>query len=189
MKAEGVIKREYPDPELMALVAKGDKVAFRELSDRYLKMIYAVAFRMFPEKADADDVVQDALVRLWNKAGAWDAKAGASVSTWIYRITYNIAIDHKRRQKAGHVPLPDHAESDAPDPEMALRRQEERQYVRAAVESLPERQRAALVLCHFEGLSNAQAAEIMDTTVKSVEGLLVRARKTLKDTLIAYKKA
>ena len=176
------------DRVLIAKVAKGDSVAFETLAAKYTNMLFSVAYRMFPQQSDAEDIVQEALIKVWNKADLWDETKGASVSTWMYRLTYNTCIDHKRREKKGHVELIDNITADDEQNARAKMEQDESQaMLHDAINDLPERQRAALVLCHFEGLSNAEAAKIMDTTVKGVEGLLVRARKALQDKLQPYK--
>ncbi|MEC8666068.1 MAG: sigma-70 family RNA polymerase sigma factor [Pseudomonadota bacterium] len=176
------------DSVLIAKVAKGDSVAFETLAAKYTNMLFSVAYRMFPQQSDAEDIVQEALIKVWNKADLWDETKGASVSTWMYRLTYNTCIDHKRRETKGHVELIDNITADDEQSARAKMEQDESQaMLHDAINDLPERQRAALVLCHFEGLSNAEAAKIMDTTVKGVEGLLVRARKALQDKLQPYK--
>lgn len=176
------------DSVLIAKVADGDSVAFEKLAARYTNMLFSVAYRMFPQQNDAEDIVQEALIKVWNKAGLWDKTKGASVSTWMYRLTYNTCIDHKRREKKGHVELIDNIVADDEKSASAKMVEDESDaMLHDAIKDLPERQRAALVLCHFEGFSNAEAADIMDTTVKGVEGLLVRARKSLQNKLQPYK--
>lgn len=175
------------DEDLMAAIAGGDAESFRVLADRYMRLLYAVAFRMFPQKADAEDIVQEALLRLWSKAHLWKADAGAAVSTWLYRLVYNICIDHKRRGARRTEPVSDAFPDSGPGADRTLENAQTRAIVMRAVRDLPERQRAALVLCHYQGLSNAEAADIMGTSVKGVEGLLVRARKTLHRELKSYK--
>ncbi|MCB9990782.1 MAG: sigma-70 family RNA polymerase sigma factor [Rhodospirillales bacterium] len=188
MKAEKALSIEdASDEDLMADIAGGDREAFRVLAERYMNLFYSVAFRMYPQRADAEDVVQEALLRLWSKAHLWKAGTGAAVSTWLYRLTYNLCVDQKRRNKHTVTDLDD----DYVDPDAAAdQRIQDKQtgaIVGKALQNLPERQRVALVLCHYQGLSNAEAADIMGTSVKGVEGLLVRARKALQAELKQYK--
>ncbi len=179
---------EASDEALMAGVVRGDHDSFRVLAARYMNMLYSVAFRMYPQKSDAEDIVQEALLRLWSKAHLWNREGGASVSSWIYRVTYNLCIDQKRREKGGAaVPVDDLQLAGDMAADKPLKDSQRRAVVSAAVQDLPERQRAALVLCHYQGLGNAEAAAIMGTTVKGIEGLLVRARKTLKERLQTHK--
>ena len=186
MKAQTAMA-EIPDEELMIAIAQGDSKSFQILAKRYMNLLYSVAFRMFPQRADAEDIVQEALLRLWSKAHLWRAGTGASVSTWLYRLTYNLCVDQKRRGKFQTAPL-DKNEADSGG--LADDKLQDRQtgaIVNEALQRLPERQRAALVLCHYQGLSNAEAADVMGTSVKAIEGLLVRARQALAQDLKKYK--
>lgn len=189
MKTQRVTQKDAASPpadetSLIEAVAAGDRAAFTTLAQRHMGMMYAVAFRMTGDRHTAEDVVQESLVRLWARAASWNKERGASVKTWLYRITCNMAVDMLRKNKGGVYELPD----DSPDEktvsaETAMQRRQAGAIVRRAVGELPARQRKALVLCHYEGLSNAEAAEILGTTVKGVEGLLVRARRAVQAKL------
>lgn len=175
------------DEELMADIAKGDSESFQILAKRYMSLLYSVAFRMFPQQADAEDIVQEALLRLWSKAHLWRAGSGAKVSTWLYRLTYNLCVDQKRKGKQHMMALDENQVDDGKGADAKLQDSETGKIVGTALQKLPERQRAALVLCHYQGLSNAEAADVMGTSVKGVEGLLVRARKAMAQDLKKYK--
>ncbi len=175
------------DEDLMAQIANGDKQAFQVLAQRHMNLLYSVAFRMYPQRADAEDIVQEALVRIWSKAHLWRPGTGAAVSTWIYRLAYNLCIDHKRRANLQTTVLDERHEDSSDRPDMKFQRGQTGEIVKAALQRLPERQRAALVLCHYQGLTNAEAAEAMGTSVKGIEALLVRARQALKKELSSYK--
>ena len=184
MKAEKSLPADdVSDEALMADIAAGDQAAFRILAERYMNLFYAVAFRMYPQRADAEDIVQEALLRVWSKAHLWKAGTGAAVSTWLYRVTYNLCIDQKRRSGPITAALNEEQADDGAAADKKLQDKETGAIVSEALQRLPERQRAALVLCHYQELSNAEAAAIMGTTVKGVEGLLVRARKALQADL------
>lgn len=178
---------DISDEELMAEIAKGDREAFRLLAARYTNLFYAVAFRMFPQRADAEDIVQEALLRVWGKAHLWKPGSGAAVSTWLYRLAYNLCIDFKRKAGPPAVELDEDYKDSANGADKNLQDNQTGKIVAAALQKLPERQRAALVLCHYQGLSNAEAAAVMGTSVKGIEGLLVRARKALHEELKIYK--
>lgn len=175
------------DEDLMADIAGGDSQSFQVLAQRYMNLLYSVAFRMFPQRADAEDIVQEALLRIWSKAHLWKAGTGASVSTWLYRLTYNLCIDQKRKSKMQAAPLDENQIDGGLAPDANLKDRQTGAIVGAALQKLPERQRAALVLCHYQGMSNAEAADIMGTSVKAIEGLLVRARQALAHDLKEYK--
>ena len=172
-----------PDEDLMRKIAAGDRMAFHTLAGRYMKIVHAAVYRMHPFSSDADDLVQETWLRVWSKAGTWREDGGASVSTWIYRIASNLCIDHKRRHRqAADIDLYEVADgSDGAEKKMHDRQMQ--RIVKDALSSLPARQRMALVLCYYQGLSNAEAAAVLETSVKGVEGLLVRARKTMHGKL------
>ncbi len=189
MKAETALiaDDDISDEALMADIAKGDRAAFRLLAERYMNLFYSVAYRMYPQKADAEEIVQEALLRVWSKAHLWKEGTGAAVSTWLYRLTYNLCIDQKRRTGPQASELADDQVDQNAAADQQVQDRQTGAIVKAALQTLPERQRAALVLCHYQGLSNAEAADVMGTSVKGVEGLLVRARKALQAELKKYK--
>lgn len=171
------------DDDLVAAAASGDPAAARELVGRHLAPVVAFAHRMLGNRADAEDVAQDAFLALWRHAGRWRAGGGASLRTWLCRIAYNRAVDRLRRKPA--VPLDAVLEmaDPAPGAQAGLERGAVTRRVAEAVASLPERQRAALLLRHFEELGNPEIAEILGVGVEAVESLLARGRRTLRTTL------
>jgi RNA polymerase sigma-70 factor (ECF subfamily) len=172
---------EASDEDLMLRVASGDKVAFQCLARRHSKSTFALARRIAGNDEDAEEIVQEALIRVWTAAPRW--RPDAAFKTWLYRIAVNLCLN-LRRQK----PLVALEEAgDRPDPEPLaidlLERKQSDKFVANAIAWLPERQRAVLVLTYYEGLSNAETADMMDTSVSSVESLLVRAKRTLRARL------
>jgi RNA polymerase sigma-70 factor (ECF subfamily) len=175
------------DEELMMRVGNGDRVAFGDLVHRHLDRAVAVAQRVTGSRGDAEEVAQEAFLRVWTKAPQWRAAdgefRGARFTTWLYRVVVNLGIDRRRRPTAS----PLEAAGDPADPaDSALQSLEKAQLsaqVAAAVATLPDRQRAALTLCFYEGLSNREAAEILDLTPGAIESLLVRARRSLRQAL------
>lgn len=170
------------DSQLMAVVAQGDKGAFTELVSRHLNAVIYFALRYLGRRPDAEDVAQEAFVRLWKHAANWEPK-GFSFRSWVYRITYNLCIDELRKRKPettveDEVSL---ASDDQPDDD--LYRDEQQQKVSTALNELPERQRTAIFLCVYQGLSNRDAAEAMEISVEALESLLSRARRSLKKTM------
>ena len=175
------------DEDLMIRVGSGDRGAFGLLVRRHLERTIGLAQRITGSRADAEEIAQDAFLRVWTKAPSWhsaDGNAGsARFTTWLYRVIVNLCIDRKRRPT--HAPLdPDY---DPPDPAGSaldgLVKAQLSGRVAAAVATLPERQRAALALCFYEGLSNREAADVLSLTPGAVESLLVRARRTLRVAL------
>ena len=167
------------DHELMARAAGGDGRAFRTLAERHAGAALRLARRILGNEAVAEDVVQDALLRVWINAPRW--RPEAAFRTWLYRIVVNLCLNAKRRTP--DLPLDAAAQvADAgapPDEQLGLRERDER--LAAAIDALPPRQRAAVTLTYQEGLSNSDVAEVLDTSVSSVETLLVRARRALRD--------
>lgn len=169
------------DEALMARIAAGDARAFGELVETRLDRVLAVARRMLGNDAEAEDVAQEALLRLWRQAEKWDG-GRAQISTWLYRVTVNLCIDRLRVKRED--PTPDVPDSPIPaDQQHTLEEGDLREFMDNALQSLPERQRIALVLFHYEDLSMAVVAEMMDISVDAVESLLARGRRTLKQQL------
>jgi len=169
------------DGELMARVAAGEQAAFRQLLARYLPRLVATARRMLGGDAEAEDVAQEAALRLWRNAAKIEVSE-AGVGGWLYRVTSNLALDRIRARR-----------SDGPDalefmtvPADQQRRLVERDLgarVDKELQALPERQRQALVLCHYEGMSMSDAGEVMGISSEAIESLLARGRRTLRAAL------
>jgi RNA polymerase sigma-70 factor (ECF subfamily) len=172
------------DDDLLERIAGGDRRAFAILMARHVDRVYGLALRMTGSRSDAEDIVQEAFARVWAKAGNW-RRGGARFSTWLYRVVLNLCVDLRRRRRVRPEGL-DSADAVAaaePTAEAALVSAQRDARVAAAVAALPERQRAAVVLTYTSGLSNAQAAELMELSVKAFEALLVRARRALRANL------
>ena len=169
------------DDALMVRIADGDAIAFGEFVDLQLERILAVARRMLGRDAEAEDVAQEALLRLWRQAEKWDG-GRAQISTWLYRVTVNLCIDRLRAQREDTVAeIPD-----TPEPARQFESMAEddlRSFMDEALQMLPERQRMALVLFHYQDLSMARVAEMMEISVEAVESLLARGRRMLKKKL------
>jgi RNA polymerase sigma-70 factor (ECF subfamily) len=171
------------DAPLAARAAKGDKLAYAALVHRHLPRVFALARRMLGNDASAEDAAQEALLRLWTHAGSYDPSK-ALLSTWLMRIATNICLDRLRKRQEEQwddsydPPIP-------PDQERALGERQLAERVETALRRLPDRQRLALVLCHYENLSMAEAADAMEISVEAVESLLSRARRGLRQLLAA----
>lgn len=172
------------EAELLARSARGDRRAFDEIVTRHGPLALRLAARIAPDLGSAEDIAQEAMVRLWQRAGDFDV-GRARFTTWLYRIVVNLCIDMDRRPKP--VPLPEHL--DPPDPaplaEETVELEERRAALAGAIDGLPARQRAALALVYEEGMSGAEAAQALGITAKAVERLLARARAHLRECLLA----
>jgi RNA polymerase sigma-70 factor (ECF subfamily) len=168
------------DHELMARVAAGDASAFALLVRRHAEPAQRLAARILGSAALAEEIVQEAFLRVWTNAPRW--RPQAAFRTWLYRIVINLCLNATRR--APDLPLS--AAGDPADPDDPAGRLESRERdaaLGAAVDTLPLRQRAAIVLVYQEGLSNAEAAAALDVSVSALEALLVRAKRALRDAL------
>ncbi len=165
----------------MARVSRGDAQAFQLLVDAGIDRVLAVARRILGDDTEAEDVAQDVFLKLWRRAEQWEA-GRARVSTWLYRVTVNACIDKLRARKEQTVDeLPDI--SGSATQLKTLEERDLRAFMDDALQALPERQRVALVLFHYENLSMSSVAEMMDSSVEAVESLLARGRRTLKKNL------
>ena len=169
------------DEALMARVARGDERAFQLLSRRHLPAMLGLARRILGNAAESEDVAQEAFLRVWTHAPRWQPLA--QFRTWLTRIVVNLCLDRKRRapwvdlEEAGDIvdPTPGISETAEADERQSM--------VTAAINKLPARQRDAIMLTYSEGMSNAQVAEILGTSVSAVETLLVRGKQNLRRTL------
>ena len=170
------------DTALMACVAQGDAAAFAQIVERHVAALYRVAVRMLGDPHEAEDVVQEAFGRVWQQAPRWQP-SGAGLVGWLHRVTMNLCFDRKRRFRVVLAPeLPEQVD-EAPLADAALIAEEARAEVARTLADLPERYRAALVLCYYEGLSNALAADVLELNIKAMESLLFRARRHMRDLL------
>ncbi len=178
------------DEELMARTARGDKQAFDMLVKRHMQRVYATARGMLNKKPDAEDVTQDVFTRVWVYAARWRA-GEAAVTTWMHRITMNCCYDHLRKHSndAKKTEVPDDMASSEKDGEAKYAERQKNARVRDALQLLPERQRMAVTLCYLQELTNAEAAGVMEIHIKALEGLLVRARRTLRPVLEEMREA
>lgn len=167
---------------LVARVAAGEAQAFRALVGRHLPTVLAIARRMLRDDAEAEDVAQETLLRLWrNAAGLELGEAG--VRPWLRRVAANLCIDRVRAQRNTSLgdALPEEVEPAGQMTRLAERELGKR--VDAALKALPERQRLALTLFHYEGMSQIEVGNVMGISDEAVESLLARARRALKASL------
>lgn len=176
------VPQSMNDEVLAARVAAGDREAFGQLVRKHSTRFYKVAYGVVMTRADAEDVVQEAFLKLWNGKAKWQEGRNNRFTTWFYRIVYNQALDHLRRKPPFHVVEQEFASGDLPADDAVAERQENNA-VEAALKDLPERQRTALMLVYKEELSQAECAEVMGISVKALESLLSRGKAALKERM------
>ena len=178
-----------PDAALLVAYANGDASAGRTLLDRLAPKLFGYATRVLGDRAEAEDIVQETMLKLWKIAPDW-RQGEAKVSTWAYRVMVNMCTDRLRmRQARGQVALDGVAEPEA-DLKSAVDQMTDAARVdalQAALDTLPERQRQAVVLRHLEGMKNPEIAQIMDIGVEAVESLTARGKRALTAALAGRK--
>ena len=168
------------DDALMARVAARDADALRLLADRHADIPWRIAYRMLNDAAEAEDVAQDALLRLWQYAERWQA-GGPGVAAWLTRVSTNACLDRIRRRRfVGDDAVPERAD-ESPLADEKIEQDDVRSAVATCIEALPDRQRAAIVLTYYEERQNRMAADILAMQIKAFESLLFRARASLRD--------
>lgn len=166
------------DEALLALYAQGDAAAAAALLRRLAPRLFAFATRMLNDRAEAEDVVQEAMLRLWRIAPDW-REGEAKISTWAFRVVSNLCTDRLRRRRGVALDTVAEPEDGRPGAEAGLMAAERADALEGALACLPERQRQAVVLRHLDGLANPEIAEIMGVGVEAVESLTARGKRAL----------
>jgi RNA polymerase sigma-70 factor (ECF subfamily) len=170
------------DDLLLEQIALRDELAFRRLVERHVDRAFALALRILRNHTDAEDVVQDVMLKVWTQGGAW--KSGhARFSTWLYRVVTNRCLDLCRRPRTSDIDDAPEMADTQPDAVSAIHAGEIHDLLERAMGHLPEQQRIALILSYHDELSNAEIADILSTTVQAVESLLKRGRQQLRKVL------
>ena len=177
------VRTKIDDAVLMGKIAAGDKSAYTEFLTRHLSAIVDFASRYLGRRVDAEDVAQEAFIRVWSKAANW-REQGPSPRSWLFRITYHLCIDElrRRRPEAALEDLGDPTDPGA-TPEDKLLGQARIGQLAEAFRALPERQSTAIALCAYHGLSNKEAAATLDISIEALESLLSRGRRRLRELL------
>lgn len=173
---------DVSDDALLVLYANGDMAAGRALTLRLTPRLLGFAARMLGDRTEAEDVTQEAMLRLWKVAPEW-RQGEARITTWLYRVVSNLCLDRLRRGRPASL---DEATEAADGGLSAVERMMQVDRVRAldaALGQLPERQRQAIVLRHLEELGNAEISSVMEIGIEAVESLIARGKRNLSAIL------
>ncbi|MCG6118093.1 MAG: sigma-70 family RNA polymerase sigma factor [Aquimonas sp.] len=173
---------------LLRAASAGDGGACRRLVELHLRPVHRLAQRMLDDPAEAEDVAQDLFLRLWQAGASW-REGEARLSTWIHTVTLNLCRDRLRRRRP-QQPLDDAQQDErGAGPGQRAQLDERESALRRALAELPQRQREALLLFHYQGLSQVEAAQALGVSEDALESLLARARRGLKARLIEHREA
>lgn len=176
----------YSDEDLMQFILQKDDDAFAELVTRHVDKFYSVAYRVLFDKNDAEDVVQDCFLKLWDKPRMWNPDKETKFTTWFYKIIINACYDYNKKKRPKNIDEIEEIEDDSLRGEEELYEKAKIKAVEEGFRKLPKSQQTALNLCFYQGLSNNDAAEIMGLKLKALQSLLMRAKTTLKEKLKKY---
>jgi RNA polymerase sigma factor (sigma-70 family) len=191
-----LVERTHTDEQLLARCGTGDEVAFRDLYERHQRMVYNLVFRMTGNHADAEELVPDVFVRVWQKAR--DFRGGSRVSTWLYRIAANLAMDHLRSARHTRevfwedLPPQDQLASDRSEaedgPEYFALRQDDRRRLEGALMRLGVEERLLVTLYHLQDCSYAEIEDVTGISTTNIKSRLFRARRRLRQHMLGLEK-
>jgi RNA polymerase sigma-70 factor (ECF subfamily) len=177
---------KFDDETLLHRIREGRHDAFSALVCRHVKRFYSIAYRILNNKVEAEDIVQEAFLKLWEKPELWDETRQVKFTTWFYRVVTNLCLDHNKKKKPVRLPEDLPIIDGKPNGIELLEQRQKQAMLEKFIRELPERQQLALNLCFYEGLSNKEAAEIIDIKVKALQSLIMRAKITLKEKINRY---
>jgi RNA polymerase sigma-70 factor (ECF subfamily) len=173
---------DVSDDALLIAYGNGDRTAARILMQRHAPRVIGYAARLLKDRAEAEDVAQDAMMRLWKIAPEWRT-GEAKVTTWLYRVVTNLCTDRLRKKRGAALDEIAEPEDDKPSQDAVLMHKQRVDALGRALETLPERQKEAVILRHIEGLSNPEIAQVLDIGVEAVESLTARGKRALAKAL------
>jgi RNA polymerase sigma-70 factor (ECF subfamily) len=174
------------DESLIRRIQEGSHEAFATLVDRHSNRFYRIAYRLVSGKDDAEDIVQEAFLKLWDRPDLWDPGKRAKFTTWFYRVVINLCLDHRKKKTLINLPEGIEFADENPGPDVLFDVHQKQAVLERFIHELPERQQLAVNLCFYEGLSNNEAAQIIGVKVKALQSLVMRAKTTLKYKVQRY---
>ncbi len=170
------------DEMLLAGIRAGSRDDFTELVKRHSARFFRVAFRVVHNHTEAEDIVQDSFIKIWQAPEIWQADQNARFTTWFYKIVLNHAINIRKKRKVSVETDMDMMRDPVPPVDERMMAAYRQQWMRDQIRCLPTRQQIALSLCFFEGHSNQEAADMMGLGLKALQSLLMRAKATLRES-------
>ncbi|MBC8431603.1 MAG: sigma-70 family RNA polymerase sigma factor [Desulfobacterales bacterium] len=174
------------DESLICRIQEGSHEAFATLVDRHSNRFYRIAYRLVAGKDDAEDIVQEAFLKLWDRPNLWDPGKRAKFTTWFYRVVINLCFDHRKKKKMISLPADIEFADENSGPDVLFDVHQKQAVLERFIQELPERQQLAVNLCFYEELSNNEAAQIIGVKVKALQSLVMRAKTTLKYKVKRY---
>jgi RNA polymerase sigma-70 factor (ECF subfamily) len=174
------------DHALLEAYVNGIPGASKVLTDRFMPKIFAQAFHRILNEADADDITQEAMLRLWRIAPNWE-QGNAKISTWLYKIVNNLCVDRMRQRKTEHLEAVSEPIDNRQNVTDSILNKSRANALYSALARLPVRQREAVSMRHLEGISNPEIAEKLELSIRAVESLIARGKRTLSETLQSQK--
>ena len=174
------------DESLICQILKGSHEAFAILVNRHSNRFYRIAYRLVFSKDDAEDIVQEAFLKLWNRPNLWDPGKRAKFTTWFYRVVINLGLDLRKKKKLINLPEALESPDENSGADVLFDMHQKQALLEQFIHELPERQQLAVNLCFYEGLSNREAARIIGVKVKALQSLVMRAKTTLKHNVKQY---
>ena len=173
---------DVSDEALLVAFGNGDRHAARALTQRLTPRVLGYAARLLGDRAEAEDVTQDAMLRLWRIAPDW-RQGEAKITTWLYRVVSNLCTDRLRRRRGVGLDAISEPVDEAPSAGEIIVERQRQAALQQALLDLPNRQRQAVVLRHIEGVANPEIAQAMDISVEAVESLTARGKRALAQAL------
>ncbi len=174
------------DESLIYQIGERSHAAFATLVRRHTNRFYRMAYRLSSNKNDAEDIVQEAFLKIWDRPKLWDPRKGAKFTTWFYKVVINLCFDHNKKKRPLGLPEGMELVDENPGQEALVDAHHKEVMLERFIRELPERQQLALNLCFYEGLPHNEAAKIVGVKVKALQSLLMRAKTTLKDKANRY---
>jgi RNA polymerase sigma-70 factor (ECF subfamily) len=174
------------DASLIQNIQQGSHEAFATMVNRHTSRFYRIAYRLVFNKDEAEDMVQEAFLKLWERPQLWNPSRQVKFTTWFYRVVINLCLDLNKKKKPLHLPEDMELLDRHPGQDVLLGIHQEQALLEGFIKQLPARQQLALNLTFYEGLSNQEAADIIGIKVKALQSLIMRAKTTLKEKVKRY---